>query len=116
MKGMLPSLLAATTLILLTTTVNAQKDRFAYAITDLTKDGSGWNALRKLDLQTGEYSTLLLNGADQKAAAYDPLTKKQLALQPDAKWGSLMQTPFGTGVAAAAYDKKHNRLYYTPMY
>ncbi|MBD0366431.1 MAG: T9SS type A sorting domain-containing protein [Flavisolibacter sp.] len=116
MKGMLPSLLAATTLILLTTTVNAQKDRFAYAITDLTKDGSSWNALRKLDLQTGEYSTLLLNGADQKAAAYDPLTKKQLALQSDAKWGSLMQTPFGTGVAAAAYDKKHNRLYYTPMY
>jgi hypothetical protein len=27
-----------------------------------------------------------------------------------------MHAPFSTGVAAAAYDRKHNRLYYTPMF
>jgi hypothetical protein len=94
----------------------AQGDRFAYAITDLTKDGIGWNALRKLDLQTGQYSDVLINGTEANRVAYDAVSKKELKLQPDAKWGNLFQAPFTTGVAAAAFDRKHNRLYYTPMF
>src|SRR5438067_2534469 len=92
------------------------QDRFAYAITDVTKEGAGWNVLRRLDLETGQYSDVLINGTDAKTAVYDASSKKQLSLQPDAKWGNLLQTPFSTGVAAAAYDKAHNRLYYTPMF
>ena len=42
----------------------SQNDRFAFAITDLQATGSGWNALRKLDLKTGEFTTVLLNGSD----------------------------------------------------
>jgi hypothetical protein len=98
------------------TSVFAQNDRFAYAITDLTKDGIGWNALRKLDLQTGQYSDVLINGTDATRVAFDAVSKKQLTQQPDQKWGNLFQSPFATGVAAAAFDKKHNRLYYTPMF
>ncbi len=94
----------------------AQNDRFAYAITDLTRDGIGWNALRKLDLQTGQYSDVLINGTDATRVAFDAVSKKQLAQHPDQKWGTLLQSPFATGVAAAAYDRKHNRLYYTPMF
>jgi len=37
-----------------------QNDRFAFAVTDLNGSGIGWNALRKLDLKTGEYSKVLL--------------------------------------------------------
>ena len=96
--------------------LQAQHDRFAYAITDLTKDGASWNALRKLDLQTGQYSDVLLNGTDLKTAVFEASTKKQLTLTPDARYGTLLQSPFGTGVAAAAYDVLHNRLYYTPMF
>lgn len=96
--------------------LSAQSDRFAYAITDLTKDGMGWNALRKLDLQTGQYSDVLINGTDATRAAYDAVSKKELSRQADPKWGNLFQSPFSTGVAAAAFDKKHNRLYYTPMF
>ena len=99
-----------------TANLHAQADRFAYAITDVSKDGYGWNVLRKLDLQTGQYSDVLVNGTDAKVAVYDASSKKQLAMQPDAKWGTLLQTPFSTGVAAAAYDKRHNRLYFTPMF
>lgn len=94
----------------------AQKDRFAFAITDLTKDGMGWNALRKLDLTNGQYSEVMINGTDARVTAFDAASKKELKQQPDAKWGTLLQTPFSTGVAAAAYDKWHNRLYYTPMF
>src|SRR5215208_7023131 len=117
MRRVLPvAVLSAALTIVSALDLHAQNDRFAYAITDLSKEGSGWNALRKLDLQTGEYSNVLLNGMDQKIAVYDAVSKKQLNLQPDARYGTLTQIPFGTGVAAAAYDKKHNRLYFTPMF
>ncbi|MGZ4019921.1 MAG: T9SS type A sorting domain-containing protein [Flavisolibacter sp.] len=102
--------------VLTSSTLRAQNDRFAYAITDLTKEGASWNALRKLDLQTGQYSNVLLNGTDNKMVVYDAVTRKPLAQQADAKFGTMLQSPFATGVAAAAYDKKHNRLYFTPMF
>jgi hypothetical protein len=95
---------------------HAQNDRFAYAITDLTKEGAGWNVLRKLDLSSGEYSNVLFNGIEARATVYDATTKKALVQVPDARYGTSLQLPFSTGVAAAAYDKKHNRLYYTPMF
>jgi hypothetical protein len=115
MRRIIPSLIAAS-LALSSTQINAQRDRFAYAITDLTKDGAGWNALRKLDLQTGEYSSVIFNGTDNRVSIYDAITQKELKQQPDARYGTLLETPFGTGVAAAAFDRRHNRLYFTPMF
>ena len=97
-------------------TLYAQNDHFAYAITDLSKEGAGWNALRKIDLQTGQYSDVLLNGTSDKLIVYDAVSKKQLTQSADARYGTMLHSPFATGVAAAAYDKKHNRLYFTPMF
>ena len=74
MRTTLPFCLSST-LLITTLLSNAQKDRFAYAVTDLTKDGAAWNALRKLDLQTGQYSDVLFNGTDQKAIVYEAGTK-----------------------------------------
>src|SRR6186713_2310005 len=83
--------------------INAQNDRFAFAITDLQSTGSSWNALRKLDLKTGEFTTVLLNGSDATLPAYDVSTRKAWKEIPDIKFGSFMQAPFSTGVAAMAY-------------
>lgn len=117
MRRALPSaFLVAAMALTATADLHAQNDRFAYAITDMTKEGAGWNVLRKLDLATGEYSDVLINGTDARVAVYDAASKKQLNLPPDARYGNLLQTPFSTGVAAAAYDKRHNRLYFTPMF
>jgi hypothetical protein len=115
MRRALPFAVLSSSLII-TSLSQAQNDRFAYAITDLTKDGTSWNALRRIDLQTGRYSDVLLNGTDAKTIAYDAASKKQLVQQADAKYGTMLQSPFATGVAAAAYDTKHNRLYFTPMF
>jgi hypothetical protein len=104
------------TLLFSATVSQAQQDRFTYVITDLNQQGSGWNALRKLDLSTGAYSDVLLNGTDASIAVFDAASRKQLQLTPDARFGTLLQTPFSTGVAAAAYDSRHHRLYYTPMF
>lgn len=94
----------------------AQNDRFVYAVTDLQQTGSGWNALRKLDLKTGEYSPVLLNGTDAHLTIYDATTRNTFKVAPDLRYGNIMETAFNTGVAAMAYDKKNNRIYYTPMF
>lgn len=99
----------------LTTSLFAQ-DQFAFAITDLTKEGASWNAVRKLDLKTGLYSPILFNGADEKTVVFDALSRKQFEQSADARWGKALHAPFSTGVAATAYDRKNNRLYFTPMY
>ncbi len=70
-----------------------QPDHFAYAVTAVNKGSSDWIAIRKLDTRTGEYSRILLNMQDN----------------------GQIQTAAGSSVAAIAYDRKANRLYYTPM-
>ena len=93
-----------------------QSDRFAYAITDMQEQPAGWNFLRKLDLRSGEFSPVLLSGGDMNIMAYDGSSKKQLAPINDSRYGQLANAAFGTGVAALAYDRRNNRLYYTPMF
>ena len=103
------SLLSGATL--LTTPVIAQQaDRFAYAITDLTQQSANWKFLRKLNLQTGEYSPVLLSGDDASLLAYDAVTKKQFTAEAkDVQNRKPENAAFATGVAAMAYDKKNNR-------
>ncbi len=95
----------------------SQTDRFAYAITDINKDGANWSFLRKLDLQTGNFSEVILNGTDAAKLAFDEATKKQMT-EPinDARFGKTANAAFATGVAAIAYDRKSQRIYYTPMF
>ncbi|MFZ1264534.1 MAG: hypothetical protein WAT34_13570, partial [Chitinophagaceae bacterium] len=117
MKKSLPlfSLLFGT--IFLTSTTEAQQpDQFAYAVTD-GQQAANWSFLRKLNLQTGEYSAVLLSGDDISLPAYDATSKKQFTSPlKDANYGNALNAPFGTGVAAMAFDKKNNRLYFTPMF
>jgi hypothetical protein len=109
------SLLLGTALI--TNLAFSQSDRFAYAVTDINKEGANWSFLRKVDLQTGAYSDVLLSGNDASRLSYDAATKKQMTTPlTDARYGNIANAAFGTGVAAAAYDKRHDRLYYTPMF
>ncbi len=93
-----------------------QTDRFAYVVTDVAPQGSNWQYLRKMDLQTGAFSQVLLNGTDANYLAYEASSRKQLK-EPikDTRYGTYVNAPFATGVAAIAYDRKNNRLYYTPM-
>ena len=102
---------------LLFSALSQAQDGFAYAITDMPQQHFNWSYLRKLDLKTGQFSEVILNGNDQSITAFDAGTRKQLG-QPltDARFGQLANAAFGTGVAALALDKKNGRLYYTPMF
>ena len=91
-------------IILSATFSNAQQaDRFAYAITDATGQNSNWSFLRKLDLNTGEYSQVLLDGNNAQTLAWDAATKKQMTTpMQDARYGQWVNAAFGTSVAAIA--------------
>jgi hypothetical protein len=114
-KNLRYAFLALGAILTINSLIQAQ-DRFAYAITDVQQTTAGWSSLRKINLQTGVYSDVLLNGLDEKQVAYDAVTKKQIEANNDARYGTLLQYAFSTGVAAIAYDKKNNRLYFTPMF
>ncbi len=116
-KRLLLLSLLSGSLLLTNNTFSQQADQFAYAITDMQQQGANWSYLRKIDLKTGEYSNVLLNGTDISLRAYNATTRKQFdAPINDARFGTAVNAAFATGVAALAYDKKNNRLYYTPMF
>ena len=113
------NLLSATLLlgaITVASLAQAQNDRYAFAMTDIQQNGTGWTILRKLDLKSGEFSQVLINGTDANIPVYDVISRKVWKAVPDIKFGNFMQAPFNTGVAAMSYDKRNNRLYYTPMF
>lgn len=104
--------------ILLTTLLSAQQaDRFAYSMTDVQNQNGYWINLRILNLETGNFSGSLINGVADKQVVFDAFTKKQITDFPAAnKMGFPEQPAFSSGVAALAYDSKHARVYYTPMF
>ena len=95
----------------------AQSERFAFAITDTKKDGSSWIVLRKIDTRTGEMSSSVIDGMNKEIELLDASTGSTTKFNlKDTNNLFQPQLPFSTGVAALAYDRKSNRLFYTPMY
>jgi hypothetical protein len=115
-KGLL-SVSLLTGAVLLTTLLSAQQaDKFAYSMTDVPNQNGNWVYLRILNTQTGVFSGTLLNGSAEQQIAYDALTKKPITDLGLNKMGFSQQPAFSSGVAAIAYDSKHARIYYTPMF
>ena len=87
----------------------------------MNKGGTDWIALRKLDTRTGEFSNILLNVQDKDQDLFDFAAFKEYANKKvtNAANGTLAsfspQPALNSSVAAIAYDRKANRLYYAPM-
>jgi hypothetical protein len=47
----------------------SQDDHFVYAITSLQKSGTDWVCLRKLNTETNQFTTIMMNDADNDKAA-----------------------------------------------
>lgn len=85
----------------------AQKNT-AFAVTGPTKGNFTWNVIREINLSTGEVIRTI----------YDPNVKKSINYKlasGDEKANSSLSSATGSGVAAAAFDALHNRLYFTGM-
>ena len=117
MRKSLPCISLLLGTILLTTLASAQQaDRFAYSMTDVPQQNGNWVYLRILNTETGTFSGTLLNGMAEQQVVFDAITKKQLTGLGTNKMGINEQPAFSSGVAALAFDSKHSRLYYTPMF
>lgn len=93
----------------------AQKQKgAAYAITSLEKGASRWTEVRLVDLATGEELQNVYRSSGE-AEVLHARTGKPLAMQEADARKAALNKPFATNSAACAFDKKNNRLYYTPM-
>ena len=66
----------------------------------------------ELERKDANAPVLSINDVQLKRLKENGLTNLALAKN---EWRSFYDKPFGTNSAACAYDKKHERLYYTPM-
>ena len=113
--------LAFMTMPLLFNSARSQNDHFAYAVTAVSKGGNEWIALRKLDTRTGQFSNILLNVQDKDQdlfdfAAFKEYANKKVTNSSNGTLASFSPQPaLSSSVAAIAYDRKSNRLYYAPM-
>jgi len=82
----------------------------AFAITSQSRGSFNWNAVREIDLTTGEVLNTYYDQTANKAVEVFNTTNTRLS-----STGETRALPMAEGVAAAAFDGKNNRLYYTTM-
>ncbi len=100
--------------------LSQQIQRTAYAITGGQKGQFNWTEVKLIDLNTGAVlQSVYENGktiqvlnarTGRPINNTTPVATSDKAISPENN-----NLPFSTFSAACAYDKKHNRLYYTPM-
>lgn len=93
---------------LFTSQVHSQKNT-AFAVTAPSKGSFSWNVIREIDLSTGEVLRTLYDPSIDKLINYSEVPGTELKGRP------ILNSATGSGVAAAAYDALHNRLYFTNM-
>jgi hypothetical protein len=99
--------------VLLSTSSYAQKNT-AFAVTSETKGAFSWNVIRQIDLTTGDVIKTYYDQTTHKN--FELVNTQSLRVAPNStRFGNVGLMPMGQGVAAAAYDAIHNRLYYTCM-
>jgi hypothetical protein len=88
----------------------SQQSTRIYASADPVKGGYNWTSIRLLN--NGE-DQLILNNQKASGIVIDAQRQEK---QADFKPGSGVLQPMTTGVAAMAFDIKHNRLYFATMF
>jgi hypothetical protein len=111
-------LLLTTSFIALSFGATAQN--ISYAITGDNIHGNtdyNWMNIRKVDVGSGKMVSTVFDRMNPKGLLLDA-TSKQPIVANNVNSGRLQtttQTPTATLVAAAAFDKRHNKLFFTPM-
>jgi hypothetical protein len=91
--------------------VSAQTNK-AFAITSETKGTIQWTAVKELDLATGNVVRSIFSPSELKNVVCNFFNEKGIVSTNI----SNLNNPTQNGVAATAYDSKHNRLYFSQMW
>ncbi len=92
----------------------AQKNNIAYAITGDGNNDFTWMNIRQVDLATGQVSKTIYQHSKTHFLMTDATSKKAVSQNGIAN-DNFSAGPTGSFVAAAAYDKRGNKLFFTPM-
>jgi Secretion system C-terminal sorting domain len=98
----------------------AAQSAATYAITGDNIQGNtdfNWMNIRKVDVATGKMVSTVFDRFNSNSQLLDAVTKQPIAARPvnSGAVQSSTQNPTATLVAAAAFDKRHNKLFFTPM-
>jgi hypothetical protein len=104
--------------LFITSIATAQKKKLtAYAITSSQQGQFVWTDVKLIDLTTGEVLQQVYENNKSQYQVYDARQGKIIQVKnANGAITDNSRLPFSTFSAACAYDKKHNRLYYTPMF
>jgi hypothetical protein len=96
----------------------AQDANKAFAITGAGTGDFQWMNIRQIDLSSGAVTKNIFEKGVTGFQMRNVITSKIVMLNSNynGKEYSLTEYPTATMVAAAAYDKKHNKLFFTPMF
>lgn len=88
-----------------------------YAITGSGAGDFQWMNIRQIDLTSGAVIKNIFEKGITPFQMHDAATGKQIILESEVsgRYVSSPQYPTATMVATAAYDKKHDKLFFTPM-
>jgi hypothetical protein len=119
MRNILSYKLLFITLPFLINSAQGQSEGFAYAVTGIDIGSSEWVALRTLNTRAGKFSNMLINMTEKKKALYNISAHEINATsQPSFSANNASgnnATPLNNGIAAIAYDRKSNRIFYVSM-
>ena len=96
---------------------SSQKITTAYAITSEATACQVWTEVKLINMNTGEVVQNVFQSKVGDFSVYEARTGKAIKIKDEK--GVVTDNnklPFSTFSAACAYDKRHNRLYYTPMF
>jgi hypothetical protein len=95
-----------------------QKQTTAYAITSSEKGNFNWTDVKQIDFTTGTVTRSVFDSKQTGFKVYSARTGKEL--KPVTQNGITVNTnatmPVASLSAACAFDQRHNRLYYAPLF
>ncbi len=110
-------ILLSSALFLVASSANAQTANKAYAITSDGNQDHVWMNIRQVDLSTGLITQTLFQRSKTNFVLTD-VNSKKVSTASSAENGNIFQSkdyPTGSMVAAAAFDRRSNKLFFTPM-
>jgi hypothetical protein len=107
-------------MLIVTVQVSAQqRQTTAFAITSSEKGNFNWTDVKQIDLTTGTVTRSIFDAKQTNFTVYNARTGA--ALKPITQNNGVAVTtnatmPVASLAAACAYDQRHNRLYYAPLF
>lgn len=108
----------ATCLLVVTTQLSAQQNQTtAYAITSSEKGTFNWTDVKQIDFTTGAVTRSVFDAKQTNFTVFNARTGKEIKSVTTQNGESTNTTTSVASLSAAcAYDQRHNRLYYAPLF